>query len=864
MAGGFFVTDSDAGFQDVGQVGQTAPTTNITTDVTPGGFFIDEGASVDGGQNIIAQAGVARDAARDSQGWAVGDTDQPLDGWSATDNSKYYSEQAAASAAAARNIERITDSELREIRELRNEVDSDAIRADRAAKSADSDAANADSDAELARQEAVAAAQSEANALRYSQSAKADSESAREDARSAKADSESIADLEREIRVDSENIAVTAAKVDSDASSADSDAHRAELEGDVAQAYATGVGPLASYWATTDTDQGSHRIDGSLFNGTNRFFDLEGLGSERGINITGHTYIVYRNFVLVPPAEYTVIDDPTIAVNDHAHLDFFATSPNIPRSGDRLDIFLIPPGNRTYGPHSHPYISSEESALWQSEFIDNTVLRATVHDTEIVIAAGIGLTGGGQFTTNQANRETITISADSDTVVGVESAGNFTRFIYADSDTELVSSGATYSIEAEPGQIRLVGSLGDTDIIYTRSGSSINEVQRISWTGTRSNVVTSTDTEIITITLDSDFRSVPPLVNLDSDVGNTSLNVVSEGQTLVFQHTFTAAQKDALPQFGNIETTLRAFAFDIAEFSNLADTTAARNTFFTYGAGNTNNTDTDDLRTKLDTDNISSVNALIDGLVAGNDWASGTIGIANFQKVDSDTMNIAFRIKNSSVRYGYGINVGLNTPSQFTNTLPSSSNLFGAIFFNRKGDNASAHYQLGNGSNYQIINDTENPFQNSGTAWSFDPDVEHRVFNEEDVITDRVFSNDTELNADQALEEIARGITALGPSRRITWDSDIDSDSNGNRFITLNMGTRGNIETSFSIEANGGVNTTPTLTAMNGGGLFSVYRIVDHLNFFAGSVVGSVPDSDSEDVDSIATALANRLTMHRN
>ena len=38
---------------------------------------------------------------RNSRGWAVGSTTEPLSGWSSTNNSKYYSEQASNSETEA-------------------------------------------------------------------------------------------------------------------------------------------------------------------------------------------------------------------------------------------------------------------------------------------------------------------------------------------------------------------------------------------------------------------------------------------------------------------------------------------------------------------------------------------------------------------------------------------------------------------------------------------------------------------------------------------------------------------------------------------------------------------------------------------
>ena len=256
------------------------PGSPTTQEQSPGGFFNEEGSNVSVARSAQANADASREYAEDSRGWAVGNDSEALNDWSATNNSKYYSEQSAGSASAAagsataaaasaaeaatiearvradseeiaRDVARFDsefinfvrlDSELRildsEARIIFVRIDSDAAVAEAAAARADSEATIAAQEAGFARTARDAAATSAANALADARSA--DSERILAEAAAQSADSERTLAEAAARSADSERVLAQAA------------ANRADSEALISKSWA--VGPSGTGEGGTDTN----------------------------------------------------------------------------------------------------------------------------------------------------------------------------------------------------------------------------------------------------------------------------------------------------------------------------------------------------------------------------------------------------------------------------------------------------------------------------------------------------------------------------------------------------------------------------------------------------------------------------------
>ena len=267
MAGGFFSGDTAAPARL-----DTDMPMGVTYESSPGGFF-DGGADPQTSASAASSASDAENYAEQARGWAVGPTTEPLTGWSATNNSKYYSEQAAisdrnaaasASAAAADAARAETAAERAEgfdsdaaisaadARRFRDQADSDARAAATSAANAATSAANAASSAAAAANSASDASQSARDAARFDSEARAWAEQAeafRDQAGQYRDEARGYAMAAAQ---DSEGAARSAAAAATSATNAANSAAQADSDQLVAKSWA--VGPSGTGTKGTDTN----------------------------------------------------------------------------------------------------------------------------------------------------------------------------------------------------------------------------------------------------------------------------------------------------------------------------------------------------------------------------------------------------------------------------------------------------------------------------------------------------------------------------------------------------------------------------------------------------------------------------------
>lgn len=143
------------------------------------------------------------------------------------------------------------------------------------------------------------------------------------------------------------------------------------------------------------------------------------------------------------------------------------------------------------------------------------------------------------------------------------------------------------------------------------------------------------------------------------------------------------------------------------------------------------------------------------------------------------------------------------------------------------------------------------------TTFSFDPDTADAIYESE--VTTTSFDSDN-YTATQALTQIARA--AIGLHDNITWDSEIDSDVQGRKYVDIDLGTDSDINASLTVTANSGSNTAPTLTATNGisidsDGTHTTYTVTDYDGRQVTTFTSSVNDSDSDDIASVVSQIYN-------
>ena len=426
MAGGFF-NDSN----EQGQITPVVPedssaTSGTTSEGSPGGLF-ERGGTVEAGLPASVYEANAKTWAEIAAKWAVGPTDfaaEGYDGYSDTNNSKYWAEQsqdaasaasgyataaensatqaaasataangsataAAASAASAATAQAAAEAAQAAAEAAETAAANSATAAATSASEASTSATNASNSASNAAASATAAATSATQAA-ASASAAATSATQAAASATAAATSASAAALSQT------NAATSATAAAASASTAATDASEAEGYRDDARAYADADGPHAGVWASTDTLYAQHTLNNTP-NGTHVLFDINGI---TGFNSTD-TIRVYQNFDqvtrytgsgVVPAGQYAISQLlNTVSVT-------FGTAPP---TDDRLDIFIAETDE----------ISLDESVPFKAQEAEYHVLTGTVQDATITLAAGTNLSGGGSFTVNQAANETITFNA---------------------------------------------------------------------------------------------------------------------------------------------------------------------------------------------------------------------------------------------------------------------------------------------------------------------------------------------------------------------------------------------------------------------------------------------------------------------
>ena len=141
------------------------------------------------------------------------------------------------------------------------------------------------------------------------------------------------------------------------------------------------------------------------------------------------------------------------------------------------------------------------------------------------------------------------------------------------------------------------------------------------------------------------------------------------------------------------------------------------------------------------------------------------------------------------------------------------------------------------------------------SSWSFDPDIANLVYDTD--IATTIF--DTDQNANQALTTMGTAIAALDSN--ITWNNvvDTDTDNQNRRYITIDLGTQTNITSSLTIQ--GGLNSTPILTATDGdpAHVATTYTLTSDTGAAVTSFTGSVADTDSEDISTIVSTVNNAI-----
>ena len=257
------------------------PNAPKTAEQSPGGFF-DEGGpgEVAAARSSAANAEDAREYAEDSRGWAVGTTTDALDGWSDTNNSRYYALEADSDARAAaaaiatvtaieqriirdseeiqRNVDRV-DSELVEIdsdliaaRAIFARIDSEAVRVDSDVVVAEAAAQAAEASATAAAGSASAAAMSASQAATSATNA-ANSATAAASSASAAAGSASAAAASA-ASADSERVLAEAAARSADSERVLAEAARDEADSEAVRAKSWAVGPSGTGTDGTDTN----------------------------------------------------------------------------------------------------------------------------------------------------------------------------------------------------------------------------------------------------------------------------------------------------------------------------------------------------------------------------------------------------------------------------------------------------------------------------------------------------------------------------------------------------------------------------------------------------------------------------------
>ena len=481
-------------------------TGNVTFDSSPGGLFDT------GGDNAAAAAaneagGDSRDFALDSKGWAIGNSTGSTKGYTPTNNSKYYSEvadseatAAAASAAAAAGSASAAAGSATAAAASAMEADSDA----RAAAAA---IARVDSDARAA----IAAA------------ARADS-----DARAA---------------------AAVVARVDSDASAADTDARNAATSATNAAESAR----QAMGWAI-DTENGTDPWSLNA-RGSSLRWAKESAASALQAREDRQDIILLRNQIeqdseeiagqIAAATAYLNGLESRVDTDVQVARDAAADAASDATEAERQAVlsqrhsyisqtWAVGPGGDTDSEGT----STNNARYWAQQAM-NARLDTDLSDSEITLTAGTGLNGGGNFTLNQHQNETITFNLDSDNITNASRAGDTITLTKADGTTiEFTIGGGGGSgqepdlkIDLSPDEVELAGSgTQAVSATFSASGFTLSDVTFTVRDPDNNNVpVTGTGNSRSVTVSRTTARSVRMTVG--ATLTRTSDNMVFTGQT---------------------------------------------------------------------------------------------------------------------------------------------------------------------------------------------------------------------------------------------------------------------------------------------------------------------------------------------
>ena len=366
-------------------VGIRTNTDSETLDTSPGGLFTnpDDVTSIDL-STVEGHLNDAVDGARNSKGWAVGNPDDPLTGWSTTNNSKYYSEQAsdaatnaassatnaAASATAALNSANDAAGSAQQASASATSAQNSAAAALASETAAAVSASQAAASATSAAESATNAATSESNAAASAREADSDARAVEADLAEARqlavevrqlhqevaSDSEELHLLEIRVRADSEEIARDLARAEEILLQTAADSDAAYESRQIARAFAEGRGTESglgygrgqetSGVRTLSSQSVSTNFVNVLFPGSYLATNAEGFITQNItdlLNDTNETIEIYKNYL--SQGEFTSADfiangsiDTAVIRRDNSKWDA------APVAGDIIHVFVTTNG----------------------------------------------------------------------------------------------------------------------------------------------------------------------------------------------------------------------------------------------------------------------------------------------------------------------------------------------------------------------------------------------------------------------------------------------------------------------------------------------------------------------------------------
>ena len=409
-------------------------TGNVTFDSSPGGLF-DTGGDNTSATSVAESTADARRYAEYAKEWAVGESAPPFTGFSDTNNSKYWAEQAAmhANSYDSETIKRYVaeaDSEAERARSWAvgpsapapgaygTDVNNSHYWAQRSAASAAAAAADSDEIAQVVVDVNNAVADARAAAMQ----AAMDSDEAAASAAAASASN-----------VQAGNARDAAILARNAAQSAESGAQAAELAAQEASGDSQNFRDQARE-ADSDAQRVAHDLSG---------FDTEFRAYAAGLESDFDTELAEARGEAQSAAAASSESTRQAGISRHAA--YIAQTWAVGPGGDTDSE-----GTATNNAHYWAMQAQSHSAA------------ANVSDSEIQLVAGLGISGGGNFTLN-GDSDTITFNLDSENIVNASRSGNNVTLTYANGNTlEFpVGGGGTGPIDTDlrlslnPGEIEL-------------------------------------------------------------------------------------------------------------------------------------------------------------------------------------------------------------------------------------------------------------------------------------------------------------------------------------------------------------------------------------------------------------------------